>query len=76
MIECRLYGHAWDTVTLDFQRHHWVEGLQCMRCGTYREDEIRRRTGEVIRRRYKYPRNYALKEKKTRAELRVLNAHG
>jgi hypothetical protein len=58
-LECRSLMHAWN-----FIETHVMKGgilqikLQCMRCTTYRYDQVERFSGEVIRRQYVYPSGY------------------
>lgn len=57
-LQCRSYGHAWDSVTIEFLSSFWIDHLVCERCQTERRDHIRKNSGEVSRRQYKYPEGY------------------
>jgi len=57
-LQCRSYGHAWDSITIEFMPSMWIDHMQCERCGTQRRDIIRKSTGLVTARRYTYAEGY------------------
>lgn len=72
-LECRMYGHHWDSLVIERDNVHWYDHLQCEACGTKRIDTIRKRTGKTINRYYKYPDGYITKKgeiKKTRSQIK------
>lgn len=71
---CRGLGHAWDeysNVTSYFTGPGWHFTVRCIRCATERHDLIDTRTGELDRRKYKYPDGYKEVERTDRADLRL-----
>lgn len=67
---CRLYGHHWDSILVEYDRWSWWDHLECDRCGTRSRVEISKATGRTAKRSYTYPEGYLQKEKITRAEFR------
>lgn len=59
--QCRVYGHKWDSVWVEFRTAVYVECLVCDNCETERLDYVKRRTGFIHARRYKYPSGYQVK---------------
>lgn len=58
---CRVYGHNWDSVTIDIMPSFFQDNLVCLRCSTKRSDLILRKTGIVKSRIYKYAEGYQIK---------------
>ena len=70
-LECRTYGHAWEEAEVLMEKKGFlVARLFCMRCHTSRVDLVRQRTGEVLKRKYKYPFGYLVKGGVQRAAAR------
>jgi len=72
-VNCRLLGHAWDYTTAWRKGRDFVQGLQCMRCGTDRRVTI---TSQGVRKgnSYTYPADYKVPgglSPKQRAALRL-----
>lgn len=55
---CRVYGHRWDSIEVEFGTGVIYETLVCVHCSTKRTDRIKRRTGLISGRTYKYPAWY------------------
>lgn len=56
--QCRVYGHMWDSIYVDFTPAFYIETLKCERCGTERADTIMKGSGLVKGRQYKYTEGY------------------
>ena len=74
-IFCRVYGHQWDSIEIQFGRYI-TEVLVCNKCSAQRTDHIRRGTGTIVHRQYKYPVKYTRKNQgrlgaKERGQLRL-----
>jgi hypothetical protein len=76
-VECRSWGHQWDTFRPLRRRAAWgvLLSLRCERCGCERHDTIDS-TGQVSAREYKYPDGYKLAgerqgDRLTAGELRL-----
>jgi len=56
---CRLLGHMWHIVPSDWVPQYGEPmTARCERCDIERRDSVQRNTGEVIGRRYTYPKGY------------------
>lgn len=77
--DCHLFGHAWD-----YTNSTWASSLGgvpvtllCQRCTTERRETWSQVSGEMMNRRYLYPKGYSLAqsvtgvERPTRDELRA-----
>lgn len=58
---CRVYGHRWDSVEVEFDARVIFETLICMDCSVKRTDKIERSSGLISSRSYKYPDGYLRK---------------
>ena len=74
-VHCRIYGHNWDSLEIEFHPKFYLDFLECMNCGTKRTDRVTKGTGLVQTRGYKYPEDYTIKGNKfnkfDRGSLRV-----
>lgn len=70
-VRCRTLGHSWDDwPTSDYVASFgWLLPFRCVRCDTKRLDTIDSR-GSVGSRRYIWPDDYKLVEKRSRDEYR------
>ena len=78
-ISCRIYGHQWESTEVEFEELI-SETLVCEKCDAIRIDHIRRGSGTVVSRTYKYPKDYERKNLprfgvEERGKLRVYNYH-
>lgn len=71
---CHTYGHAWFEADSDWATSMGTPlTLRCERCMTERREAISRTTGELVYRRYVYPKDYRFSrdEMPTRDDFRL-----
>lgn len=60
-VACRSDGHHWLASNTEVLSTRRIErDLECHRCGSRRLDEVERRSGMVVRRRYRMQKGYRL----------------
>ena len=55
---CRIKGHNWHTIGIEFSRECITETLECMDCITIRVADIDRGSGLILRSSYRYQSDY------------------
>ncbi len=68
---CRVYGHWWNSRSVEFFAATWEDHLVCENCGTERKDTIGKRERRVISRKYSYPWDYEYSRPKDRYQMRM-----